>query len=313
MNDFFKAKNYEDTFLYGKANYERKIVEFMTTSDEVDKTSNRFADIVFDVKRRQVTNCLYSVLNSNKIVLLANNTPLPKSFKVFSAIDMKGDKTLKTFIDVSEIIKTEDGMYKCTNIDVLIAYLASAMTYRIYFADPRRIITNNIVIQTGSEIFVDLFRNVLNHLKIKGLGLSKTKCDYLSALYFQINILGKSLDANAINVATRISKIATRDQALLKLLVTEADFANISTFIAKIAEVLKVEKLTTDVFVEKWIWCYGPSTLFADEIFPAFATMILYAYCGVYLNQQKTIETAIGAKNLTAFCNAIFHIGEGAI
>ena len=307
-----KSKNYADTFLYGQVNYERQILEFLMGSDEIDKNSDKFADIAFDVKRRQVTSSLNSVLMSNKIVLLASGKPLPKSFKVFVAKDIRGDKELKVFIDVSEIIKMKNGIYSCSNVDVLIAYLSSAMNCRIYYSDPRRIVTNTALIQSGSEIFADLFVFVLDHLKLSGLSVAKAKCTYMAALYFQCGIMEKDYNDIAINTASRISKITPRDQKLMDVLLTQTDFVNIKVFIDKIAEVLKVDKFTVDVFIEKWVYLYGPSTHFACELYPAFATMIINAYCGVYLNNQKTIEKCIG-NNLTSFCNAIFKIGADAV
>lgn len=308
-----KAKNYGETFLYGKVDYERKLINFLTSSDEIDKKSDRFQDIAFDVKRRQVTTSLYNVLMSDSVVLLANAKPLPKSFKVFVAKDIRSsDKKDKVFIDVSEIIKTKNGLYHCTNVDVLIAYLVSAMNCRIYYADPRRILTNNNLLESGTEIFVDLFTFVLDHLNLSGLSVSKTKCEYLAAMYFQCGILAKEMNDTTINRAVKISKISDRDLKVINLLVEEIDFLNIDRFIKKISTIMNIEKFTTDVFIEKWIYLYGPSTHFACEIYPAFATMIINAYCGVYLNNQKTIEKRIG-NNLTKFVNAIFVIGADAI
>jgi hypothetical protein len=39
---------------------------------------------------------------------------------------------------------------------------------------------------------------------------------------------------------------------------------------------------------------YGVGTVFALEFLPTFLSLITDAYCGVYLNMQKTIEKILG-------------------
>ena len=48
------AKTYASTFLYNKGSYEKHIVNFLMTSKEIDKDSESFKDIRYDVKRRQI-------------------------------------------------------------------------------------------------------------------------------------------------------------------------------------------------------------------------------------------------------------------
>ena len=42
------------------------------------------------------------------------------------------------------------------------------------------------------------------------------------------------------------------------------------------------------------MYLYGPATIFGAEYVPALITMITDAFCGVYLNNQKTIEKVLG-------------------
>lgn len=308
-------KTYDNTFLYNKVDYDRRIVEFLSTCEEVDKKSEMFQDIAFDIKRRQVTNSLVTVLNSDKIVLVGGGKPLPKSFKVFGFKDIRRGESgeMKVFIDVSEIIKMQNGLYRCTNIDVLIAYLVSAMNTVIYMSDVRRYYTNSTIVQTGTEAFVDLFMYVIDHLNISGFGTLRTKLEYMAGIYFQHSILEKDINDTMKSSCARISKINGRDKDVTDLLIDTKDFSSIDTFIALVAKFMKADGLTVDSFIEKWIYLYGPSTHFATEIFIAFSNMITNAYCGVYLNNQKTIEKVIGGNNLTSFTNAIFKIGADAV
>lgn len=309
------AKTYESTFLYNKIDYSRRIVEFLSTCDEVDKKSEMFQDIAFDVKRRQVTSSLVTVLNSDKIVLVAGGKPLPKSFKVFGHKDIRRGESgeMKVFIDVSEIIKMQNGIYKCTNIDVLIAYLLSAMNTVIYMSDVRRYYTNSTIVQSGTESFVDLFMFVIDHLNISGFGAIRTKLEYMAGIYFQHCVLEKDINETMKSTCARISKISSRDQDVVDLLIDNADFDQLDSFISLIAKFMKADNLTVDVFIEKWIYLFGPSTHFATEIFIAFCNMMTNAYCGVYLNNQKTIEKVVGGNNLTSFTNALFKIGADAV
>lgn len=309
------AKRYEDTFLYNKVDYDRRIVEFLSTSEEVDKKSELFADVAFDIKRRQVTSSLVTVLNSDKIVLVSSGKPLPKSFKVFGHKDIRNGENadMKVFIDVSEIIKFRNGVYTCTNIDVLIAYLLSAMNTVIYMSDVRRYYTNSTIIQTSTEMFVDLFAFVIDHLNISGFGALRSKLLYMAGIYFQANVLEKDINDTMKSTCAKIAAISSRDRDVTDLVIDTKEFTGLDSFIALVAKFMKADDLTVDAFVEKWIYLYGPSTHFATEIFIAFCTMITNTYCGVYLNNQKTIEKVVGGKNLTSFTNAIFKIGADAV
>ena len=53
---------------------------------------------------------------------------------------------------------------------------------------------------------------------------------------------------------------------------------------------------------------YGTGTVFALEIFPAFASMLTDAYVGAYLNNQKTIEK-ITNTSMIEFTKTLLSIG----
>ena len=87
---------------------------------------------------------------------------------------------------------------------------------------------------------------------------------------------------------------------------------NLKFFSESLAEVLHLNKLTIDVIVEKWMTIYGTGTVFALEIFPAFASMITDCYVGAYLNNQKTIEKIIGS-SMVEYTKVLLSIGADSV
>ena len=74
------------------------------------------------------------------------------------------------------------------------------------------------------------------------------------------------------------------------------------------AQMLRVSDLKLDNFIDKWILLYGSGTQFACEIFTAFANMLINAYVGAYINNQKQIEKIVG-KYMINFTTTLFKIG----
>lgn len=308
------SKNFSNTYLYGMGSYEKKIFEFIMKSEVIDKNSDAFSDIVYEVKKRQVSSSLVKVLMSKNIVLLKSDVPLPKAFKVFAAKDIKsGDKKLKVFID-ADVIKMVDGKYVCHNIDILIAYLVSALNTMIYYVDPKRLLMKNEIIKDGAYCFASLFTYIVDYLyKITATSSIKDKCLYLSSLYYQVNLLGKDVDGSSKSVSRQISGLSEREEEILFLqLDKEKAFLNINFFVQEVAKILKISKLTLDVFLEKWLYLYGTGTHFSLELYPCFATMMTNVYVGCYLNNQKTIEKIVGNK-LVSFTTCILKVGAESV
>lgn len=307
-------KDHSNSYLYSMSEgMEKKIFEFIMQGEEIDKESEAFADIRSDLKRRQVTNSLVKVVDSKNIVLMISKNPLPKAFKVFCATDVKGDNKKRIFVDCSEIIRFKDGLYKCRDIDIFVAYMISAMTSRIYYADPMRIITNAGIINTGAAIFSSLFTHVIDYLdKISIVPSTKAKCIYLTSLYYITNILGLELNETRKGICRKISGISEREEDVIFIQLDDDWNLNIKFFIRELGKVLRLNKLTLEVFVEKWIFLYGTGTHFALELFPSFSSMVTDAYVGCYINNQKTIEKIIG-RDLVNFSNVIFRIGSDAL
>ena len=59
------AKTYAGTYLYTQySEYEKQIFSFMMSGEEIDKDTSDFDDIKYEVKKRQVSNSLVKVLES---------------------------------------------------------------------------------------------------------------------------------------------------------------------------------------------------------------------------------------------------------
>ena len=87
---------------------------------------------------------------------------------------------------------------------------------------------------------------------------------------------------------------------------------SIATFVKALSEFFKNPKLTTEVVVDKWMYSFGNGSQFGLELYPAFAQIIIYAYVGAYLNNQKTIEKILG-RELVSFVTEVMNVGSELI
>lgn len=306
-----EIKNYDSSFLYGKASYGKMLYEYIIKSERIDKSSSEFDDIKYIIKRNQITSCLSSLLERESIVLTLPAKPMPRAFKVVAMKDVKEDKSTKVFIDCSEVIKYQNGSYTMRNNDInkMISYLACALNTLIYHAKPSIILNNNQMITSSTTAFAKLCTNIIDYMRIGGVDNIRSKVLYLSALYYQVGILLKDDNETADQKAKKISTISMREAQLLRVQAPTSCFENIDTFVTCLAKVLKVENsLKIENFIDKWILLYGSGTQFATEIYTAFANLLINAYVGAYLNNQKQIETATG-RNMVEYCNTLFKIG----
>lgn len=305
-------KNYSNTYLYNLTTYEDKLFNLIMKGERIDKKDPSFEDIKYEVKKRQVSNSLVKVLDSPNVVLVLSPQPMSKAFKIFAAKDVKEDNKLKVFIE-ADVIRKVDGVYKCHNVDILVAYLVSALNTFIYYADPKRLIMRDEINNAGAKCFSSLFTHIVDYLyKVSTTPSTRDKCVYLSSLYYIKNILCKDITDSVKTMCRRISGISEREEEIIWLQLDEKDFLNIKTFIEKVGKILKLPKLTIDIFLEKWLYLYGVGTQFALELYPAFATMITNVYVGCYLNNQKTIEKVVG-RNLIDFTTTILRVGAESV
>lgn len=315
------AKTFAATYLYSKySEYEKQIFSFLMNGTEIDKNTDDFDDIRYEVKKRQVNNALVKILDSKEVILMTNETPLSKSFKVFCAKDIKGPKSnkMKVFIDCSNIITkdTNSGRYICrgNNIDIFISYLVSAMHTFIYYADEPRITNNSQVRNVGARAFAQLFTHVVDYAcKISSMPSIKNKCIYLASLYYLGNILGGDhTSSSARTIAKKVSGLSEREAGIVDIQIKSESMMNIRYFVETVSNVLHLNKLTLDVVVERWMSIYGTGTVFALEMFPVFASVITDAYVGAYLNNQKTIEKVCGT-SMTEFSKTVLSIGADSV
>lgn len=307
------AKSFGDTYLFSKhSEYNKKIMEFIMNNEEIDVSSDEFSDILFDLKRQNIGVSIISVAMSKNVKLMYGSVTLPSQFKVFAAKDLKAkNNTTKIYIDCSDLFTKNGGKYACRSIDVLLSYLVNAMTSLIYHADERRITANSSLTLSGAKAYATLFTHVIDYVfKISVNPELKAKCKYLAGMYYCENILGKDGDGNSAT-ARRIAGISEREERLININCNSKSFSDIINFIDTVNKVLKVS-LTIDVLVDKWMFIYGPSTVFGLEFFPSFSAMLTDSYCGGYLNNQKTIEKLVG-DDMVSFTKNIFTIGAGAL
>lgn len=311
-------KNYSNTYLYGKyPEYDKALFTFIMDSDEIDKSADDFSGILYEVKRRQTISALLKVLKSDVIVLKTSHKPLPRQFKVFCAKDVKkGSRAdLKVFIDCSEIFsKNKEGNWICKDIDQLIAYIISAMVHVIYYKDEKILLTSTELTKHGAVAFASLVTHIVDYLsKISSTPKMKSYCQYLAGKYYLSNILGKDENTPGNrSICLKLSNLTEREADVVDMQLEETSFDNIKYFAQTLSRILKVNKLTVDVFIEKWMYLYGVSTVFATEVFPPFAAMLTNCYVGCYLNNQKTIEKIAG-QSMVEFTNQILKIGSEVV
>lgn len=306
-----KIKNYDQSFLYGKADYGTELFQYIMKADRIDKSSTGFDEIRYLVKRNQITSCLGALLDKQSVILMLPNKPLPRAFKVFAGKDIREDKNTKVFIDCSEIIKFQNNAYVIKQMDVekFISYLACALNTIIYHVDPTIILNNSQLVNSSTEAFAKLCTNIIDYMRIGGVDNVRSKMLYMSALYYQIGMLKKDDNDTAEQKALKISKLSRREAELIRVQLPEASFENINTFVEAIAKVLRVEGLLKlDNFIDKWLFLYGSGTQLATEIYTAFANLLINAYVGAYLNNQKQIEKIAG-RSMVEYCNVLFRVG----
>lgn len=307
-------KSFGDTYLFGMyEEYNKKILAFIMNSTEIDTESDAFADIMFDIKRQNIGVSIASVATSKNIKLLTGGTGLPAQFRVFAAKDLKGDKnTTKVYIDCHDIIKDEGGKYVCKDIDILIAHLISAMTTLIFHADPKRITMNTQLTTKGAAAYATMFTHIVDYVfKISINPELKCKCKYLTARFYLEYVLGLESESTISATARKVSGLSDQAERVIEIGCKEDSFKTITSFINTLNHILKIE-FTLDILVDKWMFLFGPSTVFGIEFFPAFSAMLTDAYCGCYLNNQKTIEKLIG-REMVDFTKTIFQIGANAL
>lgn len=291
-------KTYSNTFIYTKFPYEENIFRFLVNATRIDKESPKFEDIKYEFKKRQIDSCLLKVLSSkNTILCISETLPLNTQFRVICARDpkFKSNTDYKIFIDCTGLIVLDkDGNYKCRNIDILVSHIVNAMVSMIYHKAEGQILSTQLITDS-MECFANLFTHVIDYLaKISVIPSTKSKCQFLACMYFTENIIQKDFNNNYQHIAGKITNLSEREQDMIMTQCDESDFADIKSFVSKLSELIKVPNLKIDNVIDKWMYLFGANTVFALEYYPALSAMLTDAYCGAYINNQKTIEKVVG-------------------
>lgn len=314
-----KVKNYSDCILYNKGGYEKGILDFVMHATYLDKNNEGYKDLVSDIKRQKVCASLSKILESDNCILCVNNNPMPKAFKFFVAKDIKGaDKNkLKLFIDVTGLIdiSNKNYSYRMSDLNIIISFLLAGMNAMIYYMRPEKVINNRELTEMGATIFSSFIFYIVDYLRLTADNTTRGKIKYLASKYYQISILGKDAESEAVeNLALKISKISSNEASVVEVKVSEVKnpYANLNSFVKALSVFLNSPKFTLDVLVDKWMYSLGSGSQFGLELYPAFAGIVIYAYVGAYINNQRTIEKIVG-REMVSFVTHIMHIGAELI
>ena len=175
-------KSLSDSYLYQKyPKYQTLMMDAIMKDPTLDKTTDSFADVIYDVKRAKViSESLAKILSSTNVILLDCEIPLPRSLKIFASRDPKSkDGGIKIFIDTTNVIEKDEKSGKYTVDDVkLLSYLMDAAVTMIYHKAPSTILKRSELISTATTAFSKLFTRFF-----------MSKWDKIFELYSSINTL----------------------------------------------------------------------------------------------------------------------------
>ena len=312
-------KTYSQTYIYRKyPDYEKKMFNFIMKAERINTSAPGFDEIIFDIKRRKVSDALTKILVSDNVILCSfpGNT-LPKAFKVFVAKDVRDQKDkYKVFIDVTDIMIMKNGAYTCNRMEWLVSYLINAMTSFIYVMMENRLVGNASVLKDGGQAFTNCFSYIIDRIyKISVSQSLRRRVEYIADIYYQVNILGKDFDkyndsirANAI----RVSDIEVSDSRVIDIMLDQINFNNLDTFVDGLGTLFKFKDLSVSIILDKWMQAFGTGTVFALEFFPAFSMMLTNTYVGGYIDNQLSIEKVTGSSMVT-FSKTILEIGASVV
>lgn len=312
-----ETKTIADSYIYNLfPDYNKALIGFIMKSSRIDTSGPEFADVLFDIRRRRISDSLSKIITSKNVVIGINeNMPLPKAFRVFVAKDLKDGNKVKVFIDCTDCLKLKDAKYDCTDLNWLMSYLINATTSFIYKIRPEKLMLDQSVILDGCECFMRLFSYIIDRIyKIVSVQSLKKRVDYFLSLYYLVNIMKKdfssdSSNRNIRNIAMKVTGIEDRDASSVDISVELTDFDNIKTCIEALGRMFNFKGITVDIILSMWMQSFGTGTQFALEFFPQFSAMLTNAYVGGYLNNQNTIEKLCSGA-MVSFCKNILKIGE---
>lgn len=317
----FTMKTFNDSYLYSnkvaqnannpKSRNDKAIIDFIIKSHRVDKYNSAFRGVIEDIKRQPTSAVLLSVLMNDNVVLCIGESPLPRAFTVIDAYDSKSGGKPKVFVDVTGKIEFKDGYYvaKRNEIDKICALLLDAMVYLLYRYYPNNLMKSTIVLNATS-CYVSMFAYILDYLRVIGYSQNKNKIAYIVALYFLKSHVGLELDDYTRSVAAKIAGATSAEAKAYDLYIESEDmFTNIGTFMPSLVNIFRLKGIDLATFVSRWMKSFGTGTEYGIELFTSFTNLVLNAYTGSYIVQQRQIEVACGSDTMIRFCSAIVKTG----
>lgn len=320
MKNNFTMKTFKDSYLYcNKINSNdadgskttRVLLDYITNAHRVDKHNDAFRGVIEDIKRRQTSSVLLSVLMDENVVLCINSAPLPRAFTVIDAYDSKDNKKPKVFIDVTGRIEFKNGYYiaRANEIDKLCALLLDAMVYLLYRYYPNNLM-NSTVITNAASCYVSMFTYIIDYMRIIGYAQNKNKIAYAVGLYFLNSLAGLELNDYTKSIAAKIAGVTTAQAKVYDLYIeSEEMFTNFGTFLPALVQTFKLKGLDIGTFTNRWDKSFNDGSHYAIELFTCFVNLVLNAYTGCYIVKQQQIETACGSDMMIKLSNAIIRIG----
>ena len=297
MSDI-KAKPISSCFLYNKSNdYTSKMSNAIMKAERINKNSEAFMeDVALELKRSKMPIYTMKILTSSNTHLIWPSEPLPKGLKVFAAKDIKnGGKKYNIFIDCTGVITKKANDRYGVKVDVLIAYMLSAKNNMLYYALPGALTKKSSDLVLMTRCFSKLFTHVIDYISnISVIPEQREKCRYLSAKYFLTTVANIEDEERIEDIAVKAADITEAQARVFNISTSSVVFNSLPAFVDNLKDVFKLPKLTLTLVIEKFMHLYGVGTVFALEFLPTFLSLITDAYCGVYLNMQKTIEKILG-------------------
>ena len=312
-----KPKNFAQCYLYGLTNAEGDVVEknlfeFLITAQRINVADNSFANILNELKGRINNAIVIRMLQQGNVVLAIGKKEVPATFKVMAAKDPKDGRKEKIFVDVTGLITYQNGFFICKEIDRLATYMLGVMVWQVYTKDPNKFIRNGNIQKYSISAFVKMFGAELDYLRLTGYMNNRNRIMYIAGVYFGVSVMGLDISAakrTAASVVATVGQFNANEAKSADYYYEDDELKNIHTFITSLSKTFKLEGLTTDIFVDRWIYLYGKGSHFALELYPVFLTTVLYAYNGSYLNNMKRIESVLG-RDIVDLSTSVIKIGN---
>lgn len=299
--DSKKPKLYSECFLFNSGVYETKLLAYIKHSEELDKSTDKFYYVLNSFKH-SYPKWLYKFVASDRCVFFIpnKNFPVVKAFNAFAITKGKNKNQHLAIINAHLLdvhLKSNAYVLNSNTESAMMGYSVSAATHYTYLMKPTVYTANSKIVVNGGEAFARLVNHILHYLyKINSITALKEKVNLFSKIYFYRNLMRFDME-KALKLAKKDTTVTDHEIALLNADEPEA-YENIDVFINNVlAKLPGLEKLTTAIFLEKWISLYGVGTEFAMEILPAFLTLFTNLYVSAYTCNINLIQTVTGKVN----------------